>query len=245
MAETLARPLPKDRIFCALDTGEIAAARALADALAPSIGGVKLGLEFFVANGPAGVRAVTANGLPLFLDLKLHDIPNTVRGAVLSLKGLPVDFLTVHTGGGAAMMRAAAQARDAAGLSGRRGKTHILGVTVLTSLDSADLARVGQDRNVAAQVERLAVLAKESGLDGIVCSPAEVALVRRAVGPDFVLMVPGIRPAGHGGGDDQKRTLTPREAIDAGADYLVIGRPITEAARPAEAAARIVESLAA
>jgi orotidine-5'-phosphate decarboxylase len=211
--------------------------------LASAIGGIKLGLEFFAAQGPQGVEAVTANGMPLFLDLKLHDIPNTVRGAVVSLAALPIDFLTVHTSGGEAMMRAAVEARDAARMRGRTGKTKLLGVTVLTSLDAEDLARVGQDREVPQQVERLALLAQDSGLDGIVCSPAEVALVRRAVRPDFVLMVPGIRL--EAGGDDQKRTLTPKQAVDAGADFLVIGRPITAAPDPAQAAAKIVESLAA
>lgn len=238
----MADRLPRDRIFCALDVPDVQSAAQLARDLAPSIGGVKLGLEFFVAQGPQGISAVTANGMPLFLDLKLHDIPNTVRGAVFALSKLPVDFLTVHASGGPAMMRAAAQARDAASLRGRSGRTKILGVTVLTSLDGEDLARVGQDRDVASQVTRLAMLAQESGLDGMVCSPAEVALVRRAVRPDFVLVVPGIRL--EAGGDDQKRTLTPKQAVDAGADFLVIGRPITAAANPALAAARIVESLA-
>lgn len=240
----MANMLPKDRIFCALDVAETDSAALLARALAASIGGVKLGLEFFAAQGPQGVRAVTANGMKLFLDLKLHDIPNTVRGAVTSLARLPIDFLTVHASGGPAMMRAAAEARDAGGMSGRHGKTKILGVTVLTSLDADDLARVGQDRDVASQVARLALLAQDSGLDGIVCSPAEVALVRRAVRPNFTLMVPGIRLEA-GSGDDQKRTLTPKQAVDAGADFLVIGRPITAAADPAKAAANIVESLAA
>lgn len=245
MAAPHPSPTPKDRIFCALDLPEIAAAQALAERISPAIGGIKLGLEFFVRNGPAGIHALAESGLPLFLDLKFHDIPNTVRGAVLSLQGLPVDFLTIHASGGPAMMQAAARARDEAGLSGRRGKTRILGVTVLTSLDAADLARLGQNPDTAAQVERLARLAEEAGLDGIVCSPAEVASVRRAVGSDFILMVPGIRPEGGSGGDDQKRTMSPRSAIAAGADYLVIGRPITAAADPAAAAAHILESLGA
>jgi orotidine-5'-phosphate decarboxylase len=239
----MADRLAQTRIFCALDMTDTAEAVRLARRLTPAIGGLKLGLEFFAANGPQGVRALAETGLPLFLDLKLHDIPNTVAGAVKALAGLPIDFLTLHTGGGKAMMQAATKARAAHGLAGRHGPTRLLGVTVLTSLDGEDLARLGQDADVPAQVARLAALAAESGLDGVVCSPAEVARVRGAVAPGFTLMVPGIRL--EAGGDDQKRTLSPKHAIEAGADFLVIGRPITAAADPVQAAARILESLAA
>lgn len=230
-------------LYCALDTAEVAEARALALRLAGAVGGLKLGLEFFVAQGPAGVSAVVADtGLPLFLDLKLHDIPNTVAGAVRAAVALQPAFLTLHAGGGPAMMRAAAEA--AAEAAARRGvaRPRLLGVTVLTSLDADDLAAVGRRGPVADQVRRLAALARAAGLDGVVCSPAEVAVLRADLGPDFVLMVPGIRPAGADVGD-QKRVMTPRAARAAGADYLVIGRPITAAADPAAAARAIAAEL--
>lgn len=235
--------LPAERIFAALDTTEPRVAAELAGRLAGRVGGLKLGLEFFVARGPDGVRAVMGDGgVPLFLDLKLHDIPNTVAGAVRAAAALRPRFLTLHASGGAAMMRAAAlAARDAAAETGAPGM-RLLGVTVLTSLDGDDLAAVGQSGPVAGQVARLADLARESGLDGIVCSPAEVADLRRRCGPDFTLVVPGIRPAGSAAGD-QKRVMTPREAVEAGADHLVVGRPITRAPDPAEAVSRIVEEL--
>lgn len=234
---------PASRIYCAIDTADIDAAATLAGQLAGLIGGIKLGLEFFTAHGPQGVRAVTrAADLPLFLDLKLHDIPNTVAGAVRSVAALRPTYLTIHAGGGAAMMAAAvAEAREAAD---RLGTTppRILGVTVLTSLDAEDLAALGQDGDVAGQVARLADLARAAGLDGVVCSPREVAALRTRCGPDFTLMVPGIRPRWAAAGD-QKRVLTPRDALDSGADRLVIGRPITEAPDPADAARRIVAEL--
>jgi len=227
-------------IFCAIDTKNPAEAQALAQKLHGHVGGLKLGLEYFMANGPQGYAPFVHSDTPLFVDVKLHDIPNTVAGGIASLLPLEPDFITIHTAGGAAMMKAAAQAADKA--TGKRPK--ILGVTVLTSLDSNDLAQVGQDTDTAAQVRRLALLAKDSGLDGIVCSPVEVAMLRDACGPDLILMVPGIRPAWAATGD-QKRVMTPREAIDAGATYLVIGRPITGAADPAEAAQRINAELVA
>jgi orotidine-5'-phosphate decarboxylase len=227
--------MPASPVFCAIDTIDIAAARTLAGQLAGTVGGLKLGLEFFCANGPDGVRAVMgASGLPLFLDLKFHDIPNTVAGAVKGALALKPAFLTIHASGGPAMIAAAAKAAQAA--EGPRPR--ILAVTVLTSLDDGDLAAVGQAGPVAQQVERLALHAKEAGADGIVCSPNEVARLRPLVGPDFVLMVPGIRPA-WAAANDQKRVMTPAEAVAAGADHLVIGRPITGAADPAEAAERI------
>jgi orotidine-5'-phosphate decarboxylase len=234
---------PESRIFCAIDTTNLDEARALAKKLSGVVGGIKLGLEFFVAQGPAGVRAVVGDmGMPFFLDLKLHDIPNTVARAVRAAVPLQPHFLTIHTSGGPAMMsaaaEAAAEAADRAGLA----RPRVLGVTVLTSLDGDDLDAVGQKGPPAEQVRRLAVLAQTSGLDGVVCSPAEVARLRDQCGPDFTLMVPGIRPAGSAVGD-QKRVLTPREAVNFGADFLVIGRPITEAGDPAEAARRIVEEL--
>ncbi len=222
-------------ILVAIDTPEITQARRLIAATASSVGGVKLGLEFFVAHGPAGIKEAAAGQPNLFLDLKLHDIPNTVAGAVKS--ALPLDplLMTIHCTGGPAMMKAAAEARGNA-------RTKILGVTILTSLDDSDLAATGQNGPVATQVVRLAKLAQASGIDGVVCSPQEVALIREACGPKFLLVVPGIRPAGAAIGD-QKRVQTPRSAVEAGADYLVIGRPITEAPDPAAAAKAILAEL--
>ncbi len=230
---------PASRIFCAVDTTDVASARALAAQVNGSVGGIKLGLEFFIAQGPAGVRAVIGeDGPPLFLDLKLHDIPNTVASGIRAALPLKPAFMTIHTSGGGAMMRAAA---DAAA-SGGADRPKILAVTVLTSLDEGDLHTVGQATPVADQVKRLARLAQDSGVDGVVCSPAEVAMLRAACGPDFILMVPGIRPV-WSATNDQKRFMTPAEAVAAGADHLVIGRPITAAADPAAAARRIVAEI--
>lgn len=225
-------------ILCAIDTPDPARVRALAAAVGGAIGGIKLGLEFFVANGPDAVRRVAA-GAPLFLDLKLHDIPNTVAGAVRSAVALEPLLLTIHCAGGAAMMRAAAAAASEAA-QGRRMK--LLGVTVLTSLDDGDLAATGQRGPAAEQVRRLALLARDSGLDGVVCSPHEVAALRAACGEGFLLVVPGIRPAGAAAAD-QKRVMGPRAALEAGANYLVVGRPITEAPDPAAAARAILAEL--
>ena len=230
---------PSNPVFVAIDTADPARARALGAAAGPHVGGIKLGLEFFCRLGPDGVRQI-AGTRPLFLDLKLHDIPNTVAGGVRAVAPLVPFLLTVHAAGGAAMMRAAVEA--AAEATG--GRTRILGVTVLTSLDESDLAAVGQARPTAAQVQRLAALAQRSGLAGVVCSPHEVAMLRRECGPEFLLVVPGIRPVGAALGD-QKRVMSPAEAMAAGASYLVIGRPITAAADPEAAARGIAESLAA
>jgi orotidine-5'-phosphate decarboxylase len=225
----------RNPILCAIDTADLARARTLVAALAGAVGGVKLGLEFFAAHGPAGVREVVAADANAFLDLKLHDIPNTVAGAVRAALALDPLFLTLHCAGGPAMLRAAVDARGAR-------RTKLLGVTVLTSLDDRDLAATGQSGPIEEQVRRLALLAKAAGLDGVVCSPQEVAMLRKACGVDFLLVVPGIRPAG-AASSDQKRVQTPRAAVEAGADYLVIGRPITEAADPAAAARAIVAEL--
>ncbi|MEI6556968.1 MAG: orotidine-5'-phosphate decarboxylase [Rhodospirillaceae bacterium] len=230
-------------LYCALDTSDLATALSFARKLRGAVGGLKLGLEFFVANGPEGVRAVAeAGGLPLFLDLKFHDIPNTAAGAVRSALTLKPAFITVHTSGGAAMMKAAAE--TAAAESERLGipRPRLLGVTVLTSLTDRELYTVGQETPVATQVERLALLAKEAGLDGVVCSPHEIAAVRARTGRDFTIMVPGIRPATALLGD-QKRVMTPAQAMVAGADYLVIGRPITQEKDPAAAAKKIASEL--
>lgn len=222
-------------IFVAADVASVAAARALVAQVAPSVGGLKLGLEFFCAHGPAGVAAVMAGGpLPLFLDLKLHDIPNTLAGAVASLAPLQPAILTVHAAGGAAMLAAARAAAPP--------ETKIVAVTVLTSLDDDDLLVAGVADGSAAQVLRLARLARAAGVDGIVCSPHEVTAAR-AMWPDGLFVVPGVRPTGSDVGD-QKRVMTPRAARDAGAGVLVIGRPITAAVDPAAAAAAIAASLA-
>jgi orotidine-5'-phosphate decarboxylase len=194
---------------------------------------VKLGLEFFCANGPAGAREIAALGVPIFLDLKLHDIPNTVAKAIHALGPLKPAVLTIHAAGGRAMMEAAKAAAPVA--------TKVVAVTVLTSLDGDDLAAAGVKGDPAAQVGRLAGLAREAGLDGIVCSGNEVGAVR-AGWKDGFFVVPGIRPAA-GTGDDQKRVMTPRAALDAGASMLVIGRPVTEAEDPAAALRAIAASL--
>lgn len=232
----------KDRIFVALDTTDLDRAVTLARALSGRVGGVKLGKEFFTARGPQGVAAVTAERLPLFLDLKFHDIPNTVAGAVASAAALGCFMLTVHASGGGAMVRAAAEAADKAA-SAAGHKPLVVAVTVLTSLADDDLDQVGQKGPVAEQVDRLGRLAFGSGADGLVASPLEVAGLRAALGPDCVLVVPGVRP-GWAGADDQKRIMTPGEAVASGADYLVIGRPITRADDPAGAAKRIAEEIA-
>jgi len=221
-------------IYVALDTPELAHATALAKSLAPYVGGFKLGLEFFMAQGPAGVRAMGALGRPIFLDVKLHDIPNTVAGAIRSLAGLDMAIVNVHAAGGRAMMEAARAAAPAS--------CKVIAVTVLTSLEATDLADCGVSDGPAAQVARLADLTRAAGLDGIVCSAHEVA-ARRAAWPQGLFVVPGIRPAGAEMGD-QKRIMRPKEALAAGAGILVIGRPITAAADPARAAADILDQLA-
>lgn len=221
------------QIFVAIDTPDVHHAAALARDLGGLVGGVKLGLEFFCANGHEGVRRVAEHELPLFLDLKLHDIPNTVANAVRALAPLEPQILTVHAAGGAAMMAAA----KAAALPG----TKVVAVTVLTSLDEQDLARTGVEGSPAEQVQRLAALARDAGIDGIVCSGHEVAAAR-AAWPGGYLVVPGVRPAG-GDVADQKRVVSPRQALADGASILVIGRPITAAPDPARAVREIAESL--
>ena len=225
-------------IFCAIDTPDAIKAISLASRLKGLVGGLKFGLEYVMANGPQGVVPFRGLDMPIFLEVKLHDIPNTVAGAITSLLPGEPDFITIHTSGGGAMMQAAAEAANKA--TGKRPK--LLGVTVLTSLDGSDMQQIGQDTNTSAQVERLALLAKQSGLDGIVCSSAEVEGLRKLLGPDMILMVPGIRPA-WSVANDQKRIMTPRKAMDVGATYLVIGRPITKAEDPADAARRINEEI--
>lgn len=233
------QPMNKPRIFCAIDTPDLDAAIALATSLGDAVDGVKLGLEFFGAQGPAGVAKVAALGMPVFLDLKLHDIPNTVARAVRGLLPLAPSLLTVHAAGGPAMLEAAAEAAAEAGAA----RPRLVAVTVLTSLGDGDLAAVGFGQGATASAHRLAAVSQDAGIDGIVCSGHEAAAMRTRFGPGFVLVVPGIRPASAAVGD-QKRVMTPRDAASAGADVLVIGRPITEAADPAAAARAIARELA-
>ena len=230
---------PSDRIFVALDTTDVGRAVELADGLKGQVGGVKLGKEFFTANGPDGVHRVTENGMPLFLDLKWHDIPNTVAGAVRASLALDPFLVNVHASGGRRMMEAARAAADEADLGKR---PNVIGVTVLTSMDHEDLVDIGIDEEPLEQVLRLGRLAKASGLEGVVCSAKEVVALRGSVGEDFMLVVPGIRPE-WASTDDQRRVVTPKDAVDLGADYLVIGRPITGHADPSEAARLIAEEL--
>lgn len=220
-------------IYVAIDTPDMDRARAIATAVKRHAGGLKLGLEFFCHNGRHGVMELAELGLPLFLDLKLHDIPNTVAKAIQALSPLTPAVLTVHAAGGRAMLEDAKAAAPAG--------TKVVAVTVLTSLDSDDLASIGVKADNHEQVERLAALAKEAGLDGIVCSGNEVSAVRRKWKDGF-FVVPGIRPANAQLGD-QKRVMTPRGAIDAGASILVIGRPVTGAADPAIALREIAGTL--
>ncbi len=221
-------------IYVALDTPDVKTARDLAEAVRPHAGGLKVGLEFVSANGPEGIRAIVALGLPVFLDVKLHDIPTTVAGAVRALAGLGVSIINIHASGGTAMMKAA---KEAAG-----GKAKIIAVTILTSLDDEDMQAVGFAGDAAAQAVRLARLAKSAGLDGVVCSAHDLKAVRAACGPDFLTVVPGSRPAGSAL-NDQKRFTTPAEARDAGADILILGRPVTHAADPREACRQVAASL--
>ena len=222
-----------NRIFVALDTPDLDRARHLAARVRHHVGGVKLGLEFFCANGPAGVRAIEELELPVFLDLKLHDIPNTVAKAVQSLAPLAPAVLTVHAAGGRAMLE---DAKAAAHPS-----TKVVAVTMLTSLDESDLVATGVAGSAHDHVLRLAELARVAGLDGIVCSGAEVKAAH-AAWPKGFFVVPGVRPA-NGDAGDQKRVVTPRQALDDGASILVVGRPITQAEDPDGAARAIAGTL--
>jgi len=234
------------RLIVALDTAERQQALDLVERLLPAVACFKVGLQLFTAQGPAMIRDMAAMGAGIFLDLKFHDIPNTAAGAVYSAMGLPgVKFMTLHAAGGRRMLDAAAVAcRESADeMAGEAtARPALLGVTVLTSMAAADLQEVGVATAPATQVERLAAMAVAAGMDGLVCSPLEVASLRRALGPDALLVTPGIRPAGADTGD-QRRVATPAAALAAGASHLVIGRPITAAPSPLDAAQRILAEI--
>ena len=227
----------RNPIIAALDVPDAEAALNLARQLAPTVGVFKIGKELFVSAGPDIVRAIREEGGAVFLDLKFHDIPNTVARAVAAAARLDVAMLTIHASGGRDMMvaaEAAAQEMDNPPL--------VLGVTVLTSMDGNDLSEIGLAENPATQVERLAQLAAGADLRGLVCSPREISTLRKVLPREVQLVTPGIRPKGSDA-DDQKRTLTPADAITAGADWLVIGRPITAAKNPRAAAEAILKEL--
>lgn len=232
---------PRDRLAVPLDVPDLAHAERLIAQLDGTPGWLKVGLELFVAQGAAAVEAA-AKHARVFLDLKLHDIPNTVAGAAASATRLGVGLLTVHTIGGLDMLRAAREgAEDAAAVTGT-ARPAIVGVTVLTSLDAAALARTGVARGIPDQVARLVDLAREAGIDGVVASAHEAAAVRAQTGDGFVIVTPGVRPAG-ASADDQARVATPADAISRGADLLVVGRPISRASDPAAAARAVIAEI--
>lgn len=224
------------KVYCALDTTDFDKALAIAQSVTPHGCGLKIGLEFFNGHGPEGVRKIqeSCKDVPIFLDLKYHDIPHTVKGAIKAISSLNVAYLNLHASGGMEMMKAAREACAP--------ETKLLGVTVLTSLNEENLNSIGQQTPIEYQVKRLAELSQLSGLDGVVCPSHEITMLRKTCGSDFILMVPGIRPEGSNK-NDQKRVMAPEQAIEAGANHLVIGRPITEAKDPGKAAEKIIKSL--
>jgi orotidine-5'-phosphate decarboxylase len=228
---------PRDRLIVALDFPSAEVAMYLVDQLQGSCRWFKVGMELYYAAGNAVVEHLRERGFEVFLDLKLHDIPNTVAGAVRTVARSGASLLTVHAGGGEAMMRAAAEAASAP------NSPRLLAVTVLTSMDAGQLSGVGVNDSPDAQVVRLAKLARTAGVEGLVCSAEEVGAVRAAMGPDALLVVPGIRPTGADAGD-QRRVATPAEAIARGASMLVVGRPITQATDPAKVVAGILAEMA-
>ncbi len=227
----------RDRLIVALDVPSLAEARVLAGKLDGVCRWVKVGLELYLAAGDAVVEELANRGYSVFLDLKFHDIPNTVAGAVRSAAKLGASLLTIHAAGGPAMLAAAVEAA-----AGSANAPRLLAVTVLTSMDAVQLAAIGMDRSTGEQVQLLARLAQANGVDGLVCSAEEVPALRRELGRDLQLVVPGIRPTGAAVGD-QKRVATPADAIRAGASMLVVGRPITQAADPAQAARAILDEI--
>ena len=236
-------PDARARLAVALDLPDRAALLAMARRLAPEAGILKLGLEAFVAGGPSLVRSLVESGAGVFLDLKLHDIPNTVSGAAAAAVKTGASIVNCHALGGTEMMKAFGEGARAAAAKAGLVVPKLIAVTILTSLDAAAVRAVGLEVSPREAALRLAILAKESGLDGVVCSPEEIETIRSACGENFLLVVPGVRPAGAAPGD-QKRVATPFDAIRAGADLLVVGRPITGASDPAAAARAIVAEIA-
>jgi orotidine-5'-phosphate decarboxylase len=233
-----------DRILIALDVPGAREAFALADTLRGAVGGFKIGSQLYTAAGPDVVRTLVRQGDRVFLDLKYHDIPNTVAGSVAAATALGVWMLNVHASGGQAMMQAAREAADE--MASRSGVVRplVIGVTVLTSMDATTLTSVGVGASPLDQVLALARMARAAGLDGVVASPQETAAIRTACGPEFAIVTPGIRGGSAASGpDDQQRTMTPAAAVAAGSSYLVIGRPVTGAANPREAAGRIAAEM--
>ena len=225
---------PRDRLIVALDFPNQAKALALVSVLSGAVSTYKIGLQLYTAEGPGIVRAVAATGARIFLDLKLHDIPNTVAKTVTAAGDLGVQMLTVHLSGGRAMLEAAVAARSP--------NLSLLGVTVLTSATQDTLTETGVSSGVEEQVVRLADLGKKSGIDGLICSPHELRTLRERLGDEMMLITPGVRPS-WAAADDQKRFTTPNEALKNGADYLVIGRPITADPNPREAVERVLDEI--
>jgi orotidine-5'-phosphate decarboxylase len=229
--------LTNNPIYCAIDTNDIKQAIALIKKIRPSIGGVKLGLEFYTHCGIDGINKIKELGLPMFIDLKLFDIPNTTKAALQGILASGPELTTLHISGGSEMLRECVDIRNSS-----QSKTKLIGVTVLTSFDEEGIQEVGLNNSIGDQVIKLAKLAAESKLDGIVCSPHEIIKIKSEIKDDLKLIVPGIRGV-EDNSNDQKRTMSAKEAIDSGADILVIGRPITKAIDPAEAANKIFKSL--
>lgn len=226
-----------NRLIAALDTDDLKVARQLIDSLAPIVRIFKVGSQLFTGWGPDVLQFIRKKGAEVFLDLKFHDIPNTVKGAVKAACRYNPLMLSVHTLGGSQMLRQAIEARDHSGV-----KTKILGVTILTSLDRGQLEEIGLSVSLNEEVLALARIAKRAGLDGVICSPREIGIIRQNIGQDFIVVTPGIRPSGPMN-DDQRRTTRAKEAVLAGADYLVVGRPILQAQDPYEVARKIIEDI--
>jgi orotidine-5'-phosphate decarboxylase len=236
---------PRSSLIVALDFDSLTTALKFAEQLADLVGMFKIGSQLFTSAGPEAVRQVAKLGVGVFLDLKFHDIPNTVAGAVLASAAMPsVQLVNVHALGGTAMLRAATQAVSASVPMGA-DRTRLLAVTILTSMDQKTMREVGIGGAPKLRAVKLAKLAQDAGVDGVVASVQEAKAIRKACGPEFLIVTPGVRPRELGAPDDQTRTATPREAIKAGADFIVVGRPILAAADPRAAAQEIVDEIAA